>query len=279
MHDRSDAYHYRVIARAIETIEKSGDQPMKLDELASAMGMSSPHFQKVFSKWAGISPKRYQQFIVLDRAKSLLQENETTLGTANSLGLSSSSRLYDLFVRWEAMTPGEFARKGLGLTIRYGWFDSPFGDMLALCTKLGICGLAFAAECGRKSVFMNMASRWPRACYVEDSAFASTWTNSILEQKGETRLLLAGTPFQIKVWEALMTIPEGRVATYTEIARFAGNPKASRAAGSAIGRNPVSWLIPCHRVIRRTGALGGYEWGLPIKKSLLAWETARRIAG
>ena len=276
MEDPSDAYHYRIIERAIELIENSGGNPMKLDMLASAMGMSPSHFQRVFSTWAGISPKRYQQFIILDRAKSLLLADETTLGAANSLELSSSSRLYDLFIRWEAMTPGDFAQKGLGLTIRYGWFDSPFGEMLALCTKRGICGLAFAAECGRESALRNMAGRWPKAGYEEDPAYASSWIDAVLEQRGETRLLLSGTPFQIKVWEALLSIPEGRVATYAQIARSTGNPNASRAAGSAIGRNPVSWLIPCHRVIRKSGALGGYEWGLPVKKSLLAWESARR---
>ena len=176
------------------------------------------------------------------------------------------------------MTPGEFAKRGIDLTIRYGWFDSPFGEMLTLCTRQGICGLAFAAECGRNSAFQNMASRWPQARFVEDSAYASDWVNAVLNQQGETRLMLSGTPFQIKVWEALMTIPEGRVATYGEIARSIGNPNAFRAAGSAIGRNPISWLIPCHRVIRKSGSLGGYEWGLPIKKTLLAWESAKRVA-
>ncbi len=279
MNNCSDAYHYRVIARAIDLIERSGGNQMSLDTLAAAMGMSASHFQRVFSQWAGISPKRYQQFIVLDRAKSLLRENETMLGAANSLGMSSSSRLYDLFIRWEAMTPGEFAQNGFGLTIRHAWLDSPFGDMLALCTERGICGLAFAAECGRDSAFRNMASRWPKASFVEDRAFACSWIDAVLDQRGDTRLLLSGTPFQIKVWEALLSIPEGRVATYSGIARSTGNAHASRAAGSAIGRNPVSWLIPCHRVIRKSGSLGGYEWGLAVKKSILAWESARRASG
>ena len=173
------------------------------------------------------------------------------------------------------MTPGEFARKGAGLTIRWGWFVSPFGEMLAMGTTRGLCGIAFAAECGRDMAFADLAGRWPLATLVEDGSAISHWVQAALDQKGQSRLHLMGAPFQIKVWEALLAIPSGQVATYSEIARSAELPKAARAAGTAVGRNPISWLIPCHRVIRKSGDLGGYHWGLPIKRALLAWWSRR----
>jgi AraC family transcriptional regulator of adaptative response/methylated-DNA-[protein]-cysteine methyltransferase len=268
-------YHYDLIARALDHIDATVlDQP-SLDTVAAATGLSPAHFQRVFSDWVGVSPKRYQQYLTLDHAKALLRDRFTVLDTAHETGLSGGSRLHDLFLRWEAMSPGDYAKGGAGLDIAFGWFDSPFGEMLVMGTGRGICGMAFSAECGRAHAMDDMTSRWPNASFHEDAALMKPWVDAALGQSGEARLHLIGAPFQIKVWEALLTIPSGHVTTYSEIARVIGNPKAVRAVGTAVGRNPVSWLIPCHRALRKSGGLGGYHWGLPVKRALLAWESAR----
>ena len=273
-----NSYHYNVIARAIKHIDQAGNHEMSLEDLAGRMGMSPSHFQRVFSQWVGVSPKRFQQYLSLQHAKRLLSGNVTVQHASNSLGLSGSGRLHDLFVTWEAMSPGEFARQGSGVTIRWGWFDSPFGDLLAMGTDRGLCGLAFAAEQGKEPVLADLQARWPGATYRQAPTAIRPWVDAALRQQGEARLCIVGAPFQIKVWEALMKVPPGRVTTYSEIAAAAGLPNAIRAAGTAVGRNPVSWLIPCHRVIRKSGGLGGYHWGLPVKRALLAWESARSEA-
>lgn len=272
----NSTYHYGVIRRALEVIDHYGPM-LSLDQLADEMGMSPAHFQRVFSNWVGVSPKRYQQYLTLDHAKALLEERFTTLETANSVGLSGGGRLHDLFIKWEAMTPGEYAKGGKGLEIAYGWFDSPFGEALAMGTERGICGLAFSEETGHEESFADMTSRWPDARFVEVPEKLAPWVRSAFEG-GETKLLMLGAPFQIKVWEALIRIPSGHVTTYSEIAQAVGNPKAVRAVGTAVGRNPVSWLIPCHRALRKSGGLGGYHWGLPVKRAMLAYESARSEA-
>ena len=274
MESREQGYHYGVIRRAIELID-AGDDTLSLDSLAARMNMSPAHFQRVFSRWVGVSPKRYQQYLALGHAKALLRDRFTTLEAANDLGLSGTGRLHDLFLRWEAMSPGEFARHGAGLTIRYGWIDSPFGEALVMGTDRGLCGLAFTAECSRDAAWADMTGRWPEAAYVEDAEALRGWAEAAFAQKGETALHMIGAPFQIKVWEALLQIPSGQVTTYSEIAQSVGNPRAVRAVGTAVGRNPVSWLIPCHRALRKSGGLGGYHWGLPVKRAMLAWEAAR----
>ncbi|MCY3877947.1 MAG: methylated-DNA--[protein]-cysteine S-methyltransferase [Rhodobacteraceae bacterium] len=271
-------YHYNVIARAIKVIDASDGDELPLEDLAAQLGMSPSHFQRLFSRWAGVSPKRYSQYLKLDHARMLLRQHATLFETASATGLSGSGRLHDLFIRWEAMTPGEFAREGEDVTIDFGWFDSPFGEMLAMATERGICGLAFTAECGRLESLADMRSRWPHALYRENPGAAANWVQAALQQRGDIRLLLAGGPFQIKVWEALLSIPSGYVTTYSELAAAAEMPKAVRAVATAVGRNPISWLIPCHRALRKSGALGGYHWGLGIKRSLLAWESIRRDA-
>ena len=265
-------YHYGVMRRAIDAVDAAGPGAT-LDALAASVGLSPAHFQRVFSAWAGVSPKRLQQYLALGHAKALLAERFTLLDTAASVGLSGTSRLHDLFLRWEAMAPGDYARGGAGLTVRRGWFDTPFGEALAMATDRGLCGLAFAEETGRAAALSDMAGRWPAARHVEDAAAVAPLVEAALG--GDARLHLAGAPFQIKVWEALMRIPSGHVTTYGEIARAVGNPKAVRAVGSAVGRNPVSWLIPCHRALRTSGGLGGYHWGLPVKRAMLAYEAAR----
>lgn len=269
-----DTYHFQVMRRAIDCIDDA-DHSLALPELAQEMNMSPAHFQRLFTKWVGVSPKRYQQYLTLDHAKTLLANRFTTLETANAVGLSGSGRLHDLFVKWEAMSPGDFARSGEGLTIRYGWFDSPFGPALSMGTDRGLCGLAFSAETGPEHAMQDLTSRWPNATFIHESDAISLWTNAALGLSGETALHMIGAPFQLQVWEALLRIPSGHVTTYSEIAASIGKPKAVRAVGTAVGRNPVSLLIPCHRALRKSGALGGYHWGLPVKRALLAWEAAR----
>lgn len=272
---QSEPYHYGLIKRAIEVIDAHDGKQLSLDDIASEMGMSAAHFQRTFSQWAGVSPKRFQQFLTLSHAKNMLHNSFTTLDTAAEVGLSGTGRLHDLFVKWEAMSPGEFARKGKGLTIYFGWFATPFGQALAMGTDRGLCGLAFSDDCSADAAWHDMSGRWPHAHFVENPTALENWVSAALNQSGDTSLHLMGAPFQIKVWEALLKIPSGHVTTYSEIAQAVGNPKAVRAVGTAVGQNPVSWLIPCHRALRKSGGLGGYHWGLPVKRAMLAYETAR----
>ena len=262
------------MARAIETID-AADQPLSLADMAAQMQMSPAHFQRLFSQWVGVSPKRYQQYLALGHAKTLLRDRFTTLDTADKVGLSGSGRLHDLFLRWEAMSPGDFAAGADGLVIRWGWFESTFGPALVMGTDKGICGLAFAAEAGPEPAMADLKSRWPQARFVEDPTALRDWAMAALQMDGQTQIHMIGAPFQLKVWEALLSIPSGHVTTYSEIAKSIGSPKAVRAVGTAVGRNPVSWLIPCHRALRKSGALGGYHWGLPVKRAMLAYESAR----
>jgi len=248
---------------------------LSLEELAGALGLSPSHFQRTFSRWVGVSPKRYLQYLQLDHAKALLKDH-SVLDTTLALGLSSPSRLHDLFLRWEAMAPGAVAKGGAGLTIAWGTFESPFGPVVAAGTDQGLCGLAFTAELGERGARFDLKRRWPEATWEERPEALRRWVENAFARRGDVPLAVAGGPFDLKVWQALIAIPEGSVATYSHIAEAIGNPKAVRAVGSAVGRNPLAWLIPCHRVLRRDGALGGYHWGLPVKRGLLAWESARR---
>ncbi|MEY1556820.1 methylated-DNA--[protein]-cysteine S-methyltransferase [Yoonia sp. R2331] len=275
--EQEQSYHYQVMRRAIDAID-AAEGTISLTDLAADMQMSPAHFQRVFTTWVGVSPKRYQQYLKLDHARSLLRDHFTTLDTAAEVGLSGSGRLHDLFLRWEAMTPGDYAQGGAGLTITWGRFDSPFGPALVMGTHKGICGLGFAAEAGEVAALQDLQKRWPNATFVEDSAPLAPWVEAAFSMRGEAKLHMIGAPFQLKVWEALLHIPPGQVTTYGEIAKSIGNPKAVRAVGTAVGRNPVGYLIPCHRALRKSGALGGYHWGLPVKRALLAWESARADA-
>lgn len=280
MTELSPEYHYKVIARALRHIDEAGPG-LTLDSLSGQMGMSPAHFQRLFSQWVGVSPKRYQQYLSLDHAKRLLEDRQTLLATADEVGLSGTGRLHDLFLTWEAMTPGDYARQGEGLTIFWGWFESPFGPAIVMGTDKGICGMGFAAEMGEAEAFHDLLRRWPKAQFVEDPMALRPWVLAAFGAGGgpdKAPLYLIGAPFQIKVWEALLRIPSGQVTTYGDIATVIGHPKAVRAVGTAVGRNPISWLIPCHRALRKSGGLGGYHWGLPVKRALLAWESARHDA-
>lgn len=275
--DTPEPYHHAVIARALKVIDGAG-AGLSLDALAERMDMSPAHFQRVFSQWVGVSPKRYQQYLTLDNAKSMLANRFTLLDTAHATGLSGTGRLHDLFLRWEAMSPGEFARGGEGLEIAFAFQPTPFGEALVMATDRGICGIGFTADSTREAAMADLTARWPHARYVEAKSEIAPLAEAAFSG-GEAKLHLIGAPFQIKVWEALLNVPTGHVTTYSEIAGAVGHPRAVRAVGTAVGRNPISWLIPCHRALRKTGALGGYHWGLPVKRALLAWEAARVEAG
>ncbi|WP_448205241.1 methylated-DNA--[protein]-cysteine S-methyltransferase [Azospirillum sp. sgz302134] len=279
--DSIDAQHYRVLGTVIRhLIENWQDQPT-LEELAEVAGMSPFHFQRLFTRWAGISPKRFVQFLTLDNAKRLLAENRSVLDVALDVGLSGPSRLHDLFVACEAMTPGEYKALGGGLTIRWGLHETPFGPSLVATTERGVCWLSFADRPDGRDALEELAGAWPAARLVEDAdatrpaaARAFRWQGAAQEPM---RLLMKGTNFQIKVWEALMRIPSGVVVSYEDVARAIGQPTAMRAVGAAIGRNPICLLIPCHRVIQKSGVIHNYRYGVPRKRALLAWEQAQGV--
>ncbi|KFE36083.1 methylated-DNA--[protein]-cysteine S-methyltransferase [Thioclava atlantica] len=274
------AYHYKLIARALDEIDaaQAAGMPLSLEALAARLSMSPAHFQRLFSAWVGVSPKRYQQYLTLDFVRALLARRMPLDEVAHQAGLSGTGRLHDLVLRWEAMTPGAFARAGDGLTIRWGRFETPFGPAIAMGTEQGLCGLAFSAEMGAQEAFDDLARRWPAAAFHEDPEPLRAWVEAAFARHGEARLTLIGAPFQIKVWEALLSIPSGQVTTYSDIAEAIGHPKAVRAVGTAVGRNPISFLIPCHRALRKSGGLGGYHWGLGVKRAMLGWEAARAEA-
>lgn len=268
-------YHYRLIARAIAAID-AAPGPLTLDALAGQLRVSPAHFQRVFSQWAGVSPKRYQQYLTLHHAKTMLAAELPLLQVAGAAGLSGPSRLHDLFVTWEAMTPGTWAARGHGLTIGEAAGDSPYGPFWAMITDRGLCGLGFALETGLEATRADLRARWPEARFAPDPAATEA---ALAAMRGAGRLHVMGGPFQIKVWEALLHLAEGRATSYGTLARHIGQPGAARAVGTAVGRNPLAGVIPCHRVLRRSGALGGYHWGLPVKRLMLAREAARAGAG
>lgn len=284
MVDPVDAQHHRAIAAAIRhLVENWQDQP-GLEDLAEVAGMSPFHFQRLFTRWAGISPKRFLQFLTLDNAKRLLAENRSVLDVALDVGLSGPSRLHDLFVACEAMTPGEYKALGGGLTIRWGLHETPFGPSLVATTERGVCWLSFAEEPDGRDALEELRGAWPAARLVEDAdatrpAAARAFRWETAGQEEPLRLLMKGTNFQVKVWEALMRIPSGVVVSYEDVARAIGQPTAMRAVGAAIGRNPVCVLIPCHRVIQKSGIIHNYRYGVPRKRALLAWEQGRAETG
>jgi AraC family transcriptional regulator of adaptative response/methylated-DNA-[protein]-cysteine methyltransferase len=264
------------MARAIRFLSENYlDQP-SLDEAAAAVGLSPFHFQRLFTRYVGVSPKSFVGHLTLDRAKQELADGASVLDAALEAGLSGPSRLHDLTLKIEAMTPGDYARGGEGLIIDHGFHDSPFGRVLVMATEKGVCGLAFGDEGCDAATMADMRKRWPNAHYRENAARTGRIAAQIFEHGGGALPLhLMGTPWQIKVWQALLAIPSGRISTYRDVARAAGNAKASRAVGAAVGRNPISWLIPCHRVLASDGAITGYHWGTTRKRAMLALEAAR----
>ncbi|MBI1206638.1 MAG: methylated-DNA--[protein]-cysteine S-methyltransferase [Azospirillum sp.] len=274
------ANHYATIAAAIEYLAAHYQDQPSLDDVAAIAGLSPFHFQRVFKRWAGISPKRFAQYLTLGHAKRLLSEHHAVLDTALDVGLSGPSRLHDLFIACEAMTPGEYKACGEGLTIRWGFHDSPFGRALIASTERGVCWFSFVVAGDEVRAFQAFAEEWSLARLVEDpsatAAAAARAFEPLDEPARPLHLLLRGTNFQIKVWEALLRIPLGQVVSYQDIAAAIGQPQAVRAVGHAIGRNPISLIIPCHRVILKSGVVHNYRWEPSRKRALLAWETACR---
>jgi AraC family transcriptional regulator of adaptative response/methylated-DNA-[protein]-cysteine methyltransferase len=264
------------IGHAIRYLTANYESQPSLAAAAKEAGMSETHFQKVFTRYAGVSPKDFVAHLTLERAQGSLSKGASVLKAALDAGLSGPSRLHDLSLKIEAMTPGEFARKGEGLTIRYGFHPSPFGSMLVMLTERGLCGLAFM-RAGEDEVqtLEDMTRRWPKAKYREDEKATGRIADLIVSNKGELTLHLMGTPWQIQVWRALLAIPSGKVTTYQTVANKVRAAKASRAVGAAVGRNPISLLIPCHRVLASDGKLTGYHWGVERKRAMLALESAR----
>lgn len=268
---------YALIERAIAYVESNSTRQPELAEIASAVGLSEYHFSRVFTRWAGISPKRFLQFVTKENAKQLLDRSENLLDTTYQVGLSSLGRLHDLFVTTEAVTPGQYKTRGAGLTIRYGLHPTPFGECLIGLTERGICHLGFVQD-GEGDAIDALVAEWAQARMVEDQRATAPLIEPIFDvgrRSGHPLYLhLRGTNFQIKVWEALLRIPAGQVTTYGQLAARIGQPAASRAVGSAVGHNPVAVLIPCHRVIRSLGEFGNYRYGAARKVALLAHEFA-----
>lgn len=271
---------YQRIGKALGYLAETwGDQRPSLGELAELCGMSEFHFQRVFQRWVGLSPKKFLSVVSLEQAKQSLDDHADLLNASFDAGLSGPGRLHDLFVTYEAMTPGQYKKAAEGLIIRWGWHEGPFGQTLILATERGLCGLAFLDSRGKQGCFQDMADRWPQANLVQDPAFTQSYMDRIFAEPDSKssdqgiRLFLKGTEFQVKVWEGLMRIPAGDYTTYGELAERIGmESKAARAVGTAVGANPISWLIPCHRVIRNSGMLGGYRWGLPRKIAMMGFE-------
>ena len=272
---------YETVSRIIELItDDYRDQPT-LEDIAVRLKQSPTQLQKTFTRWAGLSPKAFLQAVTLDHAKRLLrQESLPLLETSYELGLSGPSRLHDLFVTHEAMSPGEWKARGAGLAIRYGFHSSPFGRALVMITDRGLAGLAFSDDEDGRAAFEDMACRWPNADYVEDQAATAPYAARIFDPtrwrpEEPLRIVLIGSDFQVRVWQALLRIPVGKAVTYSDIAGSLGQPTASRAVGAAVGRNPISFVVPCHRALGKSGALTGYHWGLTRKRAMLGWEAGK----
>jgi AraC family transcriptional regulator of adaptative response/methylated-DNA-[protein]-cysteine methyltransferase len=265
---------YRRIERVIAHIDRHHERQPRLDELARVAGLSVFHFSREFRRWAGLSPTRYLRTLSLDVAKRELEDRGSVLTAAWAAGLSGGGRLHDLFVQFEAVTPGEYKAGGAGLALRHGFADSPFGRIHAAASERGLAYLAFVDR-GEERAIEELGRRWPRATLSRDDAAAARIARqAFLEREGRIVLAPMGTNFQVKVWQALLELGTRGPTSYGELAQAIGSPGASRAVGQAVGANPVAFLIPCHRVLRRDGALGGYHWGVERKRAMLAWEHA-----
>lgn len=271
------------IGMALDRLAARFPEQPSLAELAAEAGVSQHHFQRMFTRRVGVSPKKFMQHLTLEAAKRRLNDSASILDAAYDSGLSGPGRLHDLFVTFEAMTPGEYKARGEGLTIRYGFHDSPFGECLLMGTDRGICGLGFSTGIGREAALAHRMRGREKATLLFDEAATAPYVPLIFSAPGASvppdapplRLLLRGSRFQLKVWEALLTMPPGTLTTYQDLARRIGLPPgAARAVGNANGANPIPWLIPCHRIIRKTGAIGGYDWGVGRKLAMIGWEAA-----
>jgi len=271
---------YARIEQVINYLEKNASHQPGLSEIAEHIHLSEYHLQRLFTRWVGVSPKRFLQFITKEHAKQLLAKSVSILETVYQVGLSSPSRLHDLFITWEAVTPGEFKSRGSGLIINYGFHQTPFGEILLGSTDRGICNLSFVMPSGRLDALETLQEAWPLASLVEkpfltQSMIEQIFPPSIQYAAQPLHLYLNGSNFQLKVWEALLRIPSGNVVSYRDIASYLGEPNASRAVGNALARNPIAVLIPCHRVIHSLGEFGNYHYGEARKVAMLGWEMAK----
>ena len=274
---QEQARDYQRMAKALDWLAERWREHPSLDDAADAVGLSPFHFQRIFTRWAGVSPKTFVASIAHAEAREMLASGESVLGAALDTGLSGPSRLHDLFIAQESITPGEARRRGEGLELKWGYAPTPFGTGLFVVAPRGLCGLAFCEdEGGDEAAFADMHARWPAARWTRDDESARTMATSVfIGSDKPTPVVLIGPPFHVQVWKALLRIPAGQTATYGEVANLAGNPGAFRATGAAIGANPVSWLIPCHRAIARDGRLTGYHWGLARKAAMLGTEAVQ----
>jgi AraC family transcriptional regulator of adaptative response/methylated-DNA-[protein]-cysteine methyltransferase len=271
------AADYDVVRRAIAHIRGNWRSQPEIDTIAHAAGVSATDLHHLFRRWCGLTPKAFLQALTLSHARDLLRASASVLDTAYEVGLSGPGRLHDLFVTHEAMSPGEWKAGGAGLTISYGFHPSPFGTALIMMTPRGLAGLALADAGKERAALRDMRSRWPKARYVEDFAGTATTARRIFDStlwrpEQPLRVVLIGTDFEVRVWEKLLTIPMGKLDTYSGVAAKVGEPKAARAVGAAVGKNPICFVVPCHRVVGKNGDITGYHWGVTRKRAMLGWE-------
>src|SRR4051794_18028534 len=278
------ASDYDLVRRAVAFISEHWRGQPEVEEIAEAVGVTPTELHHLFRRWAGLTPKAFLQALTLDHARRLLRDSASVLDASFEVGLSGPGRLHDLFVTHEAMSPGEWKSGGAGLTVSYGFHPSPFGTALVMTTERGLAGLAFADPGEEQTALADMRSRWPMANIVEDCAgtaplAARVFNTSLWRANRPLRIVLIGTDFEVRVWETLLEIPLGRAMTYSAIAAKLGASKATRAVGAAVGKNPLSFVVPCHRVLGKSGDITGYHWGLTRKRAMLGWETGRVAAG
>src|SRR5215217_9058452 len=276
----SSAADYDVVRRAIAHIKGNWRAQPEVEEVAEAAGVTVTELHHLFRRWAGLTPKAFLQALTLDHARRLLRDSASVLDASYEVGLSGPGRLHDLFVTHEAMSPGEWKSGGEGLTISYGFHASPFGIALVMATSRGLAGLAFGDRGEEKAMLADMRGRWVKAAYVEDKSITGPLAARIFDPRlwrpdRPLRIIMIGTDFEVRVWETLLGIPMGKCSTYSDIAHKIGKPKASRAVGAAVGKNPMSFVVPCHRVLGRSGDITGYHWGLTRKRAMLGWEAGR----
>lgn len=280
LNDCEQHAHYKIVERAITYLVANQRQQPSLEKIAQQVGLSESRLQRVFTDWAGVSPKQFLQFLTKEHAKSVLA-HVPVLDAALASGLSGSSRLHDLMVRWESITPGEYKKQGAGLTIEYGAHSSPFGFCFMAVTARGLCKLAFYDNAHEQAQLeKELQADWPNATLVHNPIATQSTFKQIfapLRPRGDIKLLLKGTPFRLQVWEALLNIPQGQLHSYQQVADAIGKPNSVRAVASAIASNHIGYVIPCHRVIRGTGVLSEYRWGASRKRTLIGWEHAKSL--
>jgi len=268
---------YEVVRRAITFIAQHWREQPSLERIAGHVGLKPLSLQRLFTRWAGLSPKGFLQALTLDHARALLDQSASVLDASYEAGLSGPGRLHDLFVTHHAMTPGAYKARGEGIVMRWGFHPSPFGSALVIVTDHGLAGLAFADPGEEEATLADMKARWPHATYVENEGVTGPYARRVFDPAmwrpdRPLRIVMIGSDFELRVWETLLRLPFGRATTYSDIAAHIGSPKAARAVGAAVGKNPISFVVPCHRVLGKGGSLTGYHWGLTRKRAILGWE-------